>query len=166
MRTLRSACPYVNKLMSNADILVLSEHRLYSSELYKLDDLNCEYEFHGKASHDLKDEMLLRKPGHCGIAIGWKKSISDRIRVIQSTSDRLCIIEIIGAISGINLYVIGVYLPQQACKISDFDEHLLKLDHHLTELQEKGRCIVMALIVIIPILLFFAYILTFLQISS
>ncbi len=73
MRTLRCAAPYINVLMETSDIIVLAEHRLYSNELYKLKEINDSYEYHAKASADLCDSQGIRKPGHCGIPICWKK---------------------------------------------------------------------------------------------
>ena len=115
---------YINELLSNSDVLCLSEHRLYENELYKLDDVNNEYESCAKASSDLCSEYQSVKPGHCGIAMLWKKSLSHRIRHVKCESDRICIIEILGACFGRSLFVFGVYLPHQACKITTFEHHL------------------------------------------
>ena len=143
MRTLRSAAPYINKLMSTSDILILSEHRLYNSEMYKLNELNTDYVYYGKASHDLNDKALTRMPGHCGIAMCWKKSLDHRVRVIENPSDRICIIEVTDAILSSSLFIIGVYLPQKNCRISNFEDHIKIVDDQLQKLQKIGQCIIM-----------------------
>ena len=40
MRGLQGSHPYVNQLLSNNDICVLSEHHLYECELHKLSNIN------------------------------------------------------------------------------------------------------------------------------
>ncbi len=138
MRTLRGATPYITELMSAADVLILSEHRLYPEELYKLNEISSEYEFHSKASSDLDSTALHRIPGHCGISICWKKKISNKIRVIQCPSDRICIIEVSNCLAGKNVYIIGVYLPQSGCRMTTFSRHHDILDKQIENLKDKG----------------------------
>ena len=87
VRSLRCAALYLNIIMNEADIVVLSEHRLYPSEMYKRNEINAFYEFVGKASHDLYDDALHQKPGHCGTAVGWKKKMGNKIRIVDNASD-------------------------------------------------------------------------------
>ncbi len=47
-RGLRAAQAYIEKLSSENDILVLSEHNLYESQLYRLNELNDEFASLGK----------------------------------------------------------------------------------------------------------------------
>ena len=123
MRSLNRAGPYIHELVNKygSDILCLSEHRLYKSELHKLHQIGINFEVHAKASHDLLDNNQSKKPGHCGIAMFWKSSLAHRIRVISCNSDRICVIEVIGAYATGSLFVIGVYLPHQQCQISNFN---------------------------------------------
>ena len=114
MRTLASAGPYLHELITEheTDILCLSEHRLYESELHRLQNIGAGFEMHAKASSDLNDHYQSRKPGHCGVAILWSPKIANRVRVIDCDSDRICIIEIIGAYQGKSLFVFSVlYVP-------------------------------------------------------
>ena len=143
MRTLRGASAYVNVLMDSSDIMILSEHRLYNSELYKLKDLNSNYEYHSKASSDLDDSDVQRKPGHCGISLCWKRDISHKVRVINNPSDRICIIEVIKCLQGKSLFILGVYLPQQGCTIASFDKHIEILQDQITILKERGYIMIM-----------------------
>ena len=126
MRSMTTAGPYVNQLISDngADIVCLSEHRLYEYELHKIDDLCTNYCFHAKASADLKHHDQSKKHGHCGVAILWSKNIANNVRTLDCRSDRICIVEIIKAVQNRSLYVFSVYLPHQNCQISNFEEHL------------------------------------------
>ncbi len=142
MRTLRCAAPYINMLMETSDIVVLAEHRLYNNELYKLKDINDSYEYHAKASADLCDSQGIRKPGHCGIAICWKKNICHKVCIINNESDRICIIELINCLNSKSIYIFGVYLPQRGCKMTSFVTHLDILDKYINQLKEKGHIIV------------------------
>lgn len=69
VRSLSCAKPYMKCLMSVADILVISEHRLYQNELFKLEQINDQFLVHAKSSADLKCEKQSQVIGHCGIAI-------------------------------------------------------------------------------------------------
>ena len=81
-------------------------------------------------------------PGHCGIAMLWRKSISQYIKVIKCESDRIIAVEIVGAMNGDSLFIIGVYLPQQQCKISSFDEQMVILGKVVMECKERGEVVI------------------------
>ena len=144
MRSLNSAGPYAHELVKRhgTDILCISEHRLYDSELHKLHDLGLDFEVHAKASYDLKDRKQSRNVGHCGIAILWNKELSHRVRVRECNSDRICVIEVIRAFEDRSLFIFGVYLPHQQCKISSFSEHLQILMQTVAKCKVDGEVIV------------------------
>jgi hypothetical protein len=121
MRSLRGAAPYVNELMKEADILFLSEHRLHKCELYKLESLNRSFMYHSKASQDLDNTVMIRQPGHCGVAMCWKKEINHQIRVIDNHSDRVCIIEVISCLCSTNFYLLICIVAYKVMQIqSDY----------------------------------------------
>ena len=144
IKSLSNSLFYVNELLDkyNTDILCIAEHRLYNNELHKLNDINVLYETYGKASVDMSDDHQNIKPGHCGIALLWKKSLNHRIRKVTCESDRICVIEVFGACFGKSLYVIGVYLPHQTCKISDFKYHVNELSNVIAKCRITGEVIV------------------------
>jgi hypothetical protein len=73
MRSLLSAGPYIRTLCQSSDIIVASEHRLYSYELSKLDAFFPGYNIYAKSSADLNNEQGLKVPGHCGLLIAWSQ---------------------------------------------------------------------------------------------
>ena len=145
MRSMTCAGPYLHELVNkcNSDIICLAEHRLYDSELHKLNDIGLNYEYHAKASYDLMDYQQSMKVGHCGTAILWSKAIANRVRVVDCSSDRICIIELIGAFNDRSLFVVGVYLPHQQCLISSFKEQLDILAEAIDKCSIKGEVIVL-----------------------
>jgi exonuclease III len=111
-----------------SDVLFVSEHRLYENELYKLRDINHDFDVYAKASGGLEIHNQSSKLGHCGVALFWHKHLSNRVRLIKCKSDRLCAIEIVNTYQKRSLVVIGVYLPQLKCKITNFDVHMEEIE--------------------------------------
>ena len=142
MRALASARPYLEKLSRSSDVMVLSEHRLYNCQLHKMRDYLPGYSINAKSSHDLNDIDVNSKPGHCGIAIAWKEQYDRKVKVLKVDSDRICGIKMVGIGPGnSNVYVIGVYMPHQACVISDFTWHLGELERVIQQCCNDGECI-------------------------
>ena len=135
---------YVNDLLvkNDVDIMCLSEHRLYESELHKLDDINPNYNSYGKSSGDLLNCNQNKKPGHCGIALLWKNSLNNKIRTIECRSDRICVIEVLNSYFSRSVFIVGVYLPHQTCKIANFEEHLNILSDIIAQCSTNGEVIV------------------------
>ncbi len=98
--------------------MFISEHRLFKNELHKLNDINDEYCVIAKASDDLETKFQSVKSGHCGVAMFYRKSLANNIRTIQCDNDRICILEISNVLNSKSLFVIGVYLPQQGCRLT------------------------------------------------
>ncbi len=145
MRSLAPAAGYLKYLAQNNDILVCSEHRLFNYQLYRIKDYLPGYEVYAKASADLEDSMSCTRSGHCGLFIAWSEEISSQVRRIDVDSDRICTIQICNAYSDdkSNLYIIGVYLPQQACQISDFQTHLNKLEVLIERCSCDGEVVIL-----------------------
>ena len=142
MRSLNSGKMYLNQLMDKSDIVFIAEHRLYSNELFKLNDVNQLYDVYAKASSDLDREHQNVRSGHCGVALFWKKDLSNAINTIECNSDRICAIEICGALYEKSLFVIGVYLPHQTCKISSFEAEISALSDLIARIQHKGEIVI------------------------
>ncbi len=75
IRSLNGSKKYVYSLLQDydLDVLCIAEHRLYSNELYKLNSIHADYDTFGKSSSDLDNCQQHVKPGHCGIALLWRK---------------------------------------------------------------------------------------------
>ena len=144
MRSISSAGPYINEFIDlyKSNIICLSEHRLYESELFKLNQICVNFDCHAKASSDLDYSLQSKKAGHCGIAIMWSKDIAKRVKVVNCNSDRICAIEVLGAIYGRSLFVFNVYLPHQQCKISSFVDQVNILEESINKCKLNGEVVV------------------------
>ena len=75
MRSLASAGAYISMLTGDCDIITMSEHRMYECELNKLSGHMPGFTVYAKASADLQDGDVSRKPGHCGLLIAWAERL-------------------------------------------------------------------------------------------
>ena len=127
-RGVKGARPYLVELMQSSDIIALSEHKLYSNELGFLTDLSSDFVATGKSSTDLTPDKYGYVPGHCGVAMLWRKYLSCKVKVMPDLgTDRICAIKLCGR-NTCSMYVVSVYLPQARCTISDYDYHLDAID--------------------------------------
>ena len=139
----RAGKPYLLSLLEYSTVMVLNEHALYPSELYKLRHLHSNFNAFGKASRDLDDCNFGSIPGHCGCAIMWHKDINNY--VVQRPdlgTDRMCVINM--KMPGcIDMWVIGVYLPYQGCKIASFVNELTVLEELIIRLNSTGTVLIL-----------------------
>ena len=136
--------PYLHELLKNSNIIILNEHGLYPKELYKLELIHKQFDAFGKASKDLKDANFGSNiSGHCGCAIMWNKNLSKyAVPMPQLGTDRICVLHVV--IPGvIDLYVIGVYLPYQGCKIASFTEELTVLEDLIVQFNATSTVLVL-----------------------
>ncbi len=123
-RGMTASGPYLNKLMQSSDVVAVSEHNLYTCDLHRLGEINTDFESLGRSSADLDEANRGRIPGHCGVAILWRKTISRYVRpLVICEHDRLCGIELCEQ-NKPSLFIISVYMPQQSCTISSYQETL------------------------------------------
>jgi exonuclease III len=142
LRSLTCAKPYMLELMQMSDVFAISEHRLYPSELYRLENISTEFVVQSKSSADLNDRHLDTKHGHCGVALFWNKAIAQNVRNVKVNSDRICAIEIIGRSRNDSLFIISVYMPQHACKIAKYEYHVNVLNALIQECKQVGEVVV------------------------
>lgn len=115
------AQPYLLHLLVDTDIMAISEHKLYNHELEKLNTLNSDFCAFGKSSDDLELAKYGRVPGHCGVAILWRKTLMTYIRPLKNLgTDRQCVIQVQLPGSAC-LYVIAVYMPQATSQIAKME---------------------------------------------
>ena len=141
LRSMSCAKPYIKELLQCSDILAISEHRLYPSELYKLNDIDQKFDVLSKSSSDLNENNQSMSYGHGGVALFWRKSLSLRVTEVSVISDRICAIEIVGDKQSFNVTAIGVYMPQSGCKIAKFGTHSQALNDLVKRSKENGEVI-------------------------
>ena len=134
------AGPYLNDLMSNSDIICLSEHGLMKNEQYKMDQVNPEFSFltrsYGENDNNFDSH---RRIGGC--AIGWNNKYSNVIKPLtEHMHERICGVQI--SIGEKPLYVISVYMPQQRCQITQFDDVLSSLEQLITDIMISGADVI------------------------
>ena len=95
MRGLSGSLPFVNYLLNDSDICIVSEHHLYECELHKLSQISEQYESYGKSCNRLSNDNLYHARGYGGIAILWNKSLSNNIQKCSELGDdRICVIKL------------------------------------------------------------------------
>lgn len=121
MRGLGTAGPYLMQLLDQSDIVAVSEHCLYTNELYRLRDIHVDFDVYANSSSDLDGSNHSRIPGHCGVAVFWRKTLTPQMKVLRDLSnDRMCVLCL--SMSNKKLYLFSVYLPHRTCRISAFRE--------------------------------------------
>ena len=141
MKGLSGSSVYATYLLDNSDICVFSEHHLFPVELYKLNNLHPEYECYARSCVLLDDRMVNVNPGYGGIVIMWKSHLSHTIsRCSDMGNDRIIVIKIESGNDCI--FVIGVYLPQQQCYISDFVDYADQLRSVICRCKSLGDVII------------------------
>jgi len=80
--------PMANLLCDTHDIVLLQEHWLLNSNLYKLDFINRDFKSYGVSSMNSKsaEGLLLGRP-FGGVAILWKNCIDKYIQVVEKDDD-------------------------------------------------------------------------------
>ena len=137
-RGLSNSLPYLEALMAEGSkVLVLSEHWLWPYDLDKLKQISEEYDAVGKADVRLSDKADGGR-GLGGVGILWHKSIG-ATPIGGISSDRICGIRFSvddGYASVMS--VIGVYLPCLDQGMDCYREHLIELDHVVSESEHLG----------------------------
>lgn len=94
-RWLMAAKKYICELLKKSDILAISEHHLYETQLHKLQELDQHFCVYGKCSSGLDIKLCGKLPGHGGVALMWRKSMSCCVKPIKELhSDRMCALQI------------------------------------------------------------------------
>ncbi len=143
-RGVKGAKPYLESLMAKADIIALSEHKLYEPELGLLGEINTEFRAFGKSSADLTQSKYGFVPGHCGIAILWRNNLSSMIKPLPELgTDRICVVKVyVGLKRVTSLYVVAVYMPHSRCTISDYQTHLDALESVIEVCSQDGELLI------------------------
>ena len=105
---------YMNDIFSKCDFLCIQEHWLYESQFHRFDSLSSDDVAYCAVSAMDPDIQRSGRP-HGGTAIIWRRSILQKIEIIETCSARLCAIKIF-----INdehfILLFNVYMPtDQRC---------------------------------------------------
>ena len=131
---------YLDHLRKTNDIVFVTEHKLFNCELFKLND-DKNWHVYANASDNLMDERHGNTFGQGGIAVYWSNSINKYITALKDISnDRMIILKYNDGIE--TIFIIGVYLPQQRCRVSNFDRYLSELKEVITTYKNYGNTIV------------------------
>ena len=142
MRGITASEPYARKLLSENDICVFTEHHLFECELHKLHDLDKDYYVYAKSGVTLDNDKMYTGRGSGGVAIIWRKSIDTNVhRCPNLGDDRICVIKVTRD-KQMPVFVVGVYLPQRDCRISNFDDYLYHLEYVIEKCQAEGVAII------------------------
>lgn len=137
-RGIKGSLPYLRSLMDCSDIIELSEHKLYDSELNMMNSIHSEYTSFGKSSSDLTQEKYGHVPGHCGIAILWRTSLLCMVKPVPDLgTDRICVLKVY-----IQGNVVSVYLPLSKCVISNYQHHLDALHSIIDVCSDNGEIMI------------------------
>jgi len=98
---------YIKTLLPKASVLFLQEHWLSERQLCKLGDIDSNYLFSAVSGFDSSDVLSGRPYGGC--AILWRSDISAEVKIIDTSSRRVCAIRMTTA--QLRLLLISVYMP-------------------------------------------------------
>ena len=111
----------------DVDFCGVSEHCLYKRDHHFLDSIHKSDNYFAVSDYDLEAPSG-RKVGKGGVALSWKKSLGNRVAILNIEDDRIVGIQY--QISSNNyVYIIQVYLPSSNHPISELSDYLLKLQN-------------------------------------
>ena len=109
----------INSLCQTNDIVLLQETWLTTPNLYKLKNINCNFDANGIPGDECLDDFTAGRPNK-GLGFLWNKKLSNNIVYKKYDSDRIIGLEIKGACH--KLLLLNVYLPYESTE--NFDEYL------------------------------------------
>ena len=137
---LASSIPYIKQLCDSNDVIILTEHMLYPAQTYKLNQISPQHDVVYTCSDRLSAENCGTVIGCGGAAILYRNNLLNVTCLKTIQNDRMCGVRI--RQNNLNIYVLGVYLPQQGCQFDSYDETLDLLEFYISECQKDGVVIV------------------------
>lgn len=132
---------FMDNLLEQADVCVITEHWLYPDSLTLLDTVHPEFDGWGRASSDLHLDSIWRR-GCGGVGFLWRKTLNVNFEVLNDKgNDRIIVIKI-NAERMDTMYLIGVYLPSSGSNIGKFREYLECLEDVVNEFKYSGSVII------------------------
>ena len=107
-----TAIPYIRQILSDCDVLAISEHWLHENRLGILDEISLSHNVYARASSASCAEKYGSHRGQGGVAIFWHKRIAGISAVTDLIHDRACAIRMQTS-DGSVIYFMSVYMPAQ-----------------------------------------------------
>lgn len=98
----------VRSLCKTVDILLLQETWLYPHDLSFLETIDQDFSYTAKSSVDTTAGICNGR-SYGGLAILWRRSAFNSVSVVQSSSDRICAVQVVT--SNRCFLVINIYMP-------------------------------------------------------
>ena len=131
MRGYLSGIPYLKKLLTNVDILAISEHWLHSNRLGVLSEIVDSHCVFARASKYSSAEFFGSRRGQGGVAIFWRKNIPGFSKVGEIIHDIACLVRYQPK-QGDVYFFLSVFLPAQGS-----DEDLNTVLDEISEIIES-----------------------------
>ncbi len=114
--------------MCSSDIIGISEHGLYDCQLWKLNQVNSDFNVVSRACNSLKDDDCNNKLGHSGVALFWRDTLSQYVTPLNDIkSDRMCAIDVMIP-NKRRTIVVSVYLPHKTSQVANYTSELETLE--------------------------------------
>ena len=138
-RGMSAAIPYLGKLLSETDILCISENWLHNNRLNLFNEISAQFHSIARSSKSSKNESYRPRRGQGGVAILWRKSLTG-ITPINDLHDRFCGIRI-EANKNCILNILSVYLPDTSSN-DDFCTVLYELSSTIEGFWDNTQTII------------------------
>ena len=136
---------YGYELIQDFDVIGFSEHWLHSYNLPQLRNFHNEFAFVAVAPPDVEDNVFCIPQyirGHGGVAIGWRKSLSQHITTLSNFSNhRMTGIKLM-TVQG-PLFIISVYMPSRSGCTDPFKDSMDQLGATIELLPPGSNVIIM-----------------------
>jgi hypothetical protein len=138
-----SSGSYLNELLllHDIDVIGISEHWLYRSDLHFLNSINTNYTSFSVSDPDL-DLPSNRRVGKGGIGIMWKKEISHLIFPVETLSQYIIGVELTFS-SDQHFYLFQTYIPCKNHSIKTYKESIEEVENVLQTYHTRGKIILL-----------------------
>lgn len=133
---------YLEKLLTDTDIMVIQEHWLYPESLEFLSTIHKDFVGWGRSSDNLNLNSVWRR-GKGGIGILWRRSVDNLVEQLEHVgNDRIIVIKV--TMPGEScLFIVGVYFPSANHSMEEFRRHTDLLEDTINQLCDQGMIIVL-----------------------
>ena len=119
----------VKELCDQNDIVLLQEIWFSERDLYILNQLHCDYYGRGVSAFSTEDGVLTGRP-HGGIAILWRKLLSNVCNVVTYDDPRIMGLEV-NESSSRQLLILNVYMPYNNLEHMDLFQYYLQVINNI-----------------------------------
>ena len=115
LRGFPSSIPYLRKLVTTHDIVLVSEHWLHANQINRMEEISTKASYFVRASNEAGADKYGISRGEGGVAIIWRKEMKGVTPLMEITHDRICGIRV-QMEDKVVLNIFSVYLPSKGCK--------------------------------------------------